>query len=73
MIKKLKFFYKTKQLTLKTPERQSQLIWNKNMSHDKEVGEIFSAIISLVNNQHSCLVESLGVITVMFVQKRLVK
>ena len=63
MIKKLKFFYKTKQLTLKTPERQSQLIWNKNMSHDKEVGEIFSAII----------VESLGVVTVMFVQKRLVK
>ena len=33
------------------------------MSHDKEVGEIFSAII----------VESLGVVTVMFVQKRLVK
>ena len=63
MIKKLKFFYKTKQLTLKTPERQSQLICNKNMSHDKEVGEIFSAII----------VESLGVVTVMFVQKRLVK
>ena len=43
------------------------------MSHDKEVGEIFSAIISLVNNQHSCLVESMGVVTVMFVQKRLVK
>ena len=27
------------------------------MSHDKEVGEVVSAIISLVNNQYSFLVE----------------
>ena len=30
------------------------------MSHDKEVGEVVSAVISLVNNQYSCLVELLG-------------
>ena len=30
------------------------------MSRDKKVGEVVSAIISLVNNQHSCLVELLG-------------
>ena len=30
------------------------------MSRGKEVGEVVSAIISLVNNQYSCLVELLG-------------
>ena len=30
------------------------------MSRDKEVGEVVSAIISLENNQYSCLVELLG-------------
>ena len=30
------------------------------MSHNKEVGEVLSAIISLVNNQYSCIVELLG-------------
>ena len=30
------------------------------MSHDKKVGKAVSAIISLVNNQYSCLVELLG-------------
>ena len=30
------------------------------MSHDKEVGEIVSVIIFLVNNQYSCLVEFVG-------------
>ena len=30
------------------------------MSHDKEVGEVVSAIIFLVTNQYSCLVELLG-------------
>ena len=30
------------------------------MSRDKKVGEVVSAIISLANNQHSCLVELLG-------------
>ena len=30
------------------------------MSHNKEVGEVLSAIISLVNNQCSCIVELLG-------------
>ena len=30
------------------------------MSHDEKVGEVVSAIISLVNNQYSCLVELLG-------------
>ena len=43
------------------------------MSRDKKVGEVFSAIISLVNNRYSCLVELLRVSAVMFVQKRLVK
>ena len=42
------------------------------MSHDKEVGQVVSAIISLVNNQYSFLVE-LRVLTVMFARKRLVK
>ena len=36
------------------------------MSCDKEVGEVVSAIISLVNNQCSFLVELLPVLTVMF-------
>ena len=36
------------------------------MSCDKEVGEVVSAIISLVNNQYSFLVELLPVLTVMF-------
>ena len=31
------------------------------MSHDKEVGQVVSAIISLVNNQYSFLVELLYV------------
>ena len=31
------------------------------MSHDKEVGQVVSAIISLVNNQYSFLVELLHV------------
>ena len=43
------------------------------MSRDKEVGEVVSAIISLVNNQYSFLVELLLVLTVMFARKRLVK
>ena len=30
------------------------------MSRDKKVGKLVSAIISLVNNQHSCSVELLG-------------
>ena len=30
------------------------------MGRDKEVGEVVSAIISLENNQYSCLVELLG-------------
>ena len=30
------------------------------MSHDKKVGKAVSAIISLVNNQYSCLVELPG-------------
>ena len=30
------------------------------MSRYKKVGEVVSAMISLVNNQHSCLVELLG-------------
>ena len=29
------------------------------MSHDKEVGEVVSAAISLLNNQYSCLIELL--------------
>ena len=40
------------------------------MSRDKEVGEVVSAIISLVNNQYSFL---LYVLTVIVAQKRLVK
>ena len=41
------------------------------MGRDKKVGEIFSAIISLLNNQYSFLVELLRVLTVMFSRKRL--
>ena len=41
------------------------------MSRNKKVGEVVSAIISLVNNQYSFLVESLRVLTVMFGRKRL--
>ena len=33
------------------------------MSRDEEVGEVVSAIISLVNNQYSFLVELLRVLT----------
>ena len=47
-----------KQLEVKRPERKLQLVWH--MSHNKEVGEVLSAIISLVNNQYSCIVELLG-------------
>ena len=36
------------------------------MSRDKKVGEVVSAIICLVNNQCSFLVELLRVLTVMF-------
>ena len=43
------------------------------MSCNKEVGEVVSAIIFSVNNQCSFLVELLGVLTVMFARKRLVK
>ena len=43
------------------------------MSRDKEVGKVVSAVIFLVNNQYSFLVELLGVLTVMFARKRLVK
>ena len=43
------------------------------MSRDKEIGEVVSAMISLVNNQYSCLVELLGVLTEMLAQKRLLK
>ena len=41
------------------------------MSRDKKVGEVVSAIICLVNNQCSFLVELLRVLTVMFARKRL--
>ena len=34
-----------KQLKVKTSERKLRLVWD--MSHDKEVGEVVSAIISL--------------------------
>ena len=44
----------------------------QNMSRDKR-GEAVSAIISLVNNQYSFLVELLRVLTVMFKRKRLVR
>ena len=43
------------------------------MSRDKEVGEVVSPIISLANNQYSCLVELLLVLIVMFARERLVK
>ena len=43
------------------------------MSRDKEEGEVVSAIISLVNNQYSFSVELLGVLTVIFARKRLLK
>ena len=35
------------------------------MSREKEVRKVVSIIISLVNKQYSCLVELLGVLTVM--------
>ena len=37
------------------------------------MGEVVSAIISLVKNQYSCLVELLGVLTVTLARKTLVK
>ena len=43
------------------------------MSHHKEVGEVVSAIISLVNNQYNFLFELMRVLTVIFARKRLVK
>ena len=43
------------------------------MSCDNEVSKVVSAIISLVNNQYSCLFELQGVLTVMLAQRRLVK
>ena len=43
------------------------------MSRDKEVGVVVSPIISLVNNNYSCLVELLLVLIVMFARERLVK
>ena len=43
------------------------------MSRDKEVGEVVSAITSLVNNQYSFLVELQSVLTAMFARKRLVR
>ena len=43
------------------------------MIRDKEVSGVVGAIISLVNNQYSCLVKLLGVLTVMLAQKRLLK
>ena len=43
------------------------------MSRDKEVGEVVSAIIYLVNNQYSFLVELQSFLIAMFARKRLVK
>ena len=43
------------------------------MSHDKEVDEVVSVIIVLVNNQYSLLAELMGILTVVFAQKRLAK
>ena len=43
------------------------------MSPDKEVGKVASAVISLINNQYSCLVELLDVLSVTLARKRLVK
>ena len=43
------------------------------MSRDEEVGQVVSAIISLVNNQYCFLAELLRVVTVMFARKRLVR
>ena len=39
------------------------------MSRNNEVSKVVSAIISLVNNQYSCLVELLGVLTAMLAQE----
>ena len=69
----MEVFYKTKKLKVKTPERILQLVWDEVWVAIKKVGEVVSAIISLVNNRYSCLVELLRVSAVMFVQKRLVK
>ena len=52
--KEMKVFYQTKQLKVKTPESKLQLVWD--MSRVEKVGEVVGAIISLVNNQYSCLV-----------------
>ena len=41
------------------------------MSRDKELGEVVSAIISLVNNHYSFLVELLCVLTVMLRERGL--
>ena len=41
------------------------------MSRDNKVGEVVSAIISLVNHEYSFLADLLRVLTVMFARKRL--
>ena len=66
--KEMNFFYKTKQLKVKTPELKLQLVWDK-MSRDIEVSEAVSVIICLVNNQYSCLVELLYVLIGMLARK----
>ena len=43
------------------------------MSRDKEVDEVVSKIIFLVNNQYSCLVQLLGVLTMILARKMLLK
>ena len=39
------------------------------MSRNNEVSKVVSAIISLVNNQYSCLAELLGALTAMLAQE----
>ena len=43
------------------------------MSHDKEVDEVVSVIIALVNKQYSLLTGLMGILTVVFARKRLAK
>ena len=43
------------------------------MSHDKEVDEVVSVMIVLVNNQYSLLAELMCILTVVFAQKSLAK
>ena len=55
-------------MKVKTPERNNHS-WSGIKDEPQQWSKQSSAIISLVNNQYSCLVELLGVLTAMLAQE----